>query len=357
MRTLMLCLAGGLAVRLLCANPCAPIEPWLTCSLDDEGSVMAVGGAVTCGGFVPSPLVAAFRAAHNQDACLTLPAEFTQAGFPWDCGSLDFWFRLAAGFQGTVPAGLAPGLVMLEQAGSRYGIWLGQGSGTLKGLVGAAGVGNECATTTAEAPVYADILPPPFTEEWHHVALFWCAEGIPDVQGHRVALCLDGQLHGEGWLDAGVADFPALPQAALRLVINQSAQGICEVDELHVFPYSPDWNRPVSYLSQRLMQFSEFPEYICLGAEDGTERFSLPQNQPNPFNPRTVIRFQLPQTERVNLEVFDLGGRQVATLVQGILTAGEHEVPFSGESLPSGLYYYRLEAGDFRETRGMLLLK
>ncbi len=74
------------------------------------------------------------------------------------------------------------------------------------------------------------------------------------------------------------------------------------------------------------------------------EVFSLHQNFPNPFNPSTRIRFVLPSTCKVNLEVFDILARKVATLVAGELHAGEHEAEFTAENLSSGAYYYRMRA-------------
>jgi hypothetical protein len=85
--------------------------------------------------------------------------------------------------------------------------------------------------------------------------------------------------------------------------------------------------------------------------------FRLLQNAPNPFNPATSIRFNLPSAMDVRLEVYDLRGRLVSTLVDGTLSAGPHEVTFRGEELASGVYMYRLSAGDRVETRRMNLVK
>ena len=85
--------------------------------------------------------------------------------------------------------------------------------------------------------------------------------------------------------------------------------------------------------------------------------FALFQNYPNPFNPSTVIRFSLPATARVFLEVFDMLGRRVEVLVDESRAAGTYEVLFRGERLASGVYFYRLRAGGFTETKKLLLLK
>ncbi|REL29173.1 T9SS C-terminal target domain-containing protein [Rhodohalobacter sp. SW132] len=94
--------------------------------------------------------------------------------------------------------------------------------------------------------------------------------------------------------------------------------------------------------------------------------YSLGQNYPNPFNPTTQIRFGLPSSSEVSLEVFDLIGRRVALLLHDeIKTAGYHHVPFDASALSSGIYLYRIQArntgtnsgSSFVETRKMTLIK
>jgi len=85
--------------------------------------------------------------------------------------------------------------------------------------------------------------------------------------------------------------------------------------------------------------------------------FSLSQNYPNPFNPSTVISFQLPVNSHVMLQVFDLNGREVATLVDGNLAAGSHAVTFAPSETTSGFYFYKLTAGKFSQTRKAMMMK
>ncbi|MBU0692832.1 T9SS C-terminal target domain-containing protein [bacterium] len=85
--------------------------------------------------------------------------------------------------------------------------------------------------------------------------------------------------------------------------------------------------------------------------------FELSQNYPNPFNPATEIQFALPHDANVNLTVSNLLGQQVATAASGFYSAGFHTVTFSAANLPSGLYFYKLEAADFTAIRKMMLLK
>ena len=91
-------------------------------------------------------------------------------------------------------------------------------------------------------------------------------------------------------------------------------------------------------------------------------KFSLEQNYPNPFNPSTVIRYQLPESGDVILKVYDILGNEITTLVNEFKIAGSYEVEFNvgtsrDLSLASGIYFYRLEAGSFIETKKMLMLK
>ncbi|MCB9357920.1 MAG: T9SS type A sorting domain-containing protein [Calditrichaeota bacterium] len=92
------------------------------------------------------------------------------------------------------------------------------------------------------------------------------------------------------------------------------------------------------------------------GAATVTE-FALAQNYPNPFNPETNISYTLADAATVTLKVFTVTGEEVATLVSGAQIAGSHTVAFSAAALPSGVYFYRLDAGNFTATRKMLLLK
>jgi hypothetical protein len=87
------------------------------------------------------------------------------------------------------------------------------------------------------------------------------------------------------------------------------------------------------------------------------DAFVLLQNYPNPFNPRTMIQYALPQESQVQLKVFTLLGEEIATLVDAQQEAGVYRAEFDGANLPSGTYFYRLQAGEFSEVRKLVLLK
>jgi photosystem II stability/assembly factor-like uncharacterized protein len=85
--------------------------------------------------------------------------------------------------------------------------------------------------------------------------------------------------------------------------------------------------------------------------------FELSQNYPNPFNPSTVISYQLPVSSNVTLKVFDVLGNEIATIVNEDKPAGEYEVEFNSNGLPSGIYFYKLTAGEYNQTQKMVYLK
>ena len=85
--------------------------------------------------------------------------------------------------------------------------------------------------------------------------------------------------------------------------------------------------------------------------------FALSQNYPNPFNPTTTIEFALPDVSDVKITIYNVRGQVVATLVDGRLEAGYHAVTWNATQKASGVYFYRIEARDFIETKKMVLLK
>ena len=86
------------------------------------------------------------------------------------------------------------------------------------------------------------------------------------------------------------------------------------------------------------------------------EQFGLEQNYPNPFNPSTTISYQLPKVSSVSLSVFNTLGQQVATLVDEKKEPGYYTVRWNA-TVPSGIYFYRLHAGEFVETKKMIHLR
>jgi len=88
-----------------------------------------------------------------------------------------------------------------------------------------------------------------------------------------------------------------------------------------------------------------------------TNSFSLSSNYPNPFNPSTRIKYAISSRQFVSLKVYDILGTEIENLVNEEKSAGSYEINWNAENLPSGVYFYRLQAGSFVQTRKMILLR
>jgi hypothetical protein len=140
------------------------------------------------------------------------------------------------------------------------------------------------------------------------------------------------------------------------------------IDVLSLTPNLPAGRQGLTHtLRYRLKQidFDGSFEYSDVVAVEiiSPVKFSLEQNYPNPFNPTTKIKYTVPVTlsevegSLVTLKVYDVLGNEIATLVNEEKPAGSYEVEFDGNNLPSGIYFYQLQAGQFTQTKKMLLIK
>ena len=87
------------------------------------------------------------------------------------------------------------------------------------------------------------------------------------------------------------------------------------------------------------------------------EQYALHPAYPNPFNPVTTISYGLPEDREITINVYDLEGRKLTTLKEGIRKAGTHSVEWNAEGLPSGVYFVKLDAGEFTQTQKVMLVK
>lgn len=94
------------------------------------------------------------------------------------------------------------------------------------------------------------------------------------------------------------------------------------------------------------LQEGEIPDY-----------YKLYGNYPNPFNPETKIKFDLPEDNFITLKIYNSLGKEILTLVNELRNSGRYDISFDGTNLPSGIYYYRIKAGNFEAVRKMVLVK
>jgi hypothetical protein len=104
------------------------------------------------------------------------------------------------------------------------------------------------------------------------------------------------------------------------------------------------------------------PRSICVGFYKENEllernSFYLAQNHPNPFNPITSIKFSIAENLKVNISVYDLLGNKVTQLLNEERVKGEYEIIFDGSALPSGIYFYIMQAGNFIDVKKLILIK
>ena len=103
-----------------------------------------------------------------------------------------------------------------------------------------------------------------------------------------------------------------------------------------------------------------FNNSVSSGIEDNISSittFNLKQNYPNPFNPNTIIEFNIPRTSMVSVEIFDILGRKITTLINEEKVAGIYSVLFNSYNLSSGIYFYSLKTQEFQQTKKMILVR
>jgi uncharacterized delta-60 repeat protein len=111
-----------------------------------------------------------------------------------------------------------------------------------------------------------------------------------------------------------------------------------------------------SYVSTMMLNWSQSSELTTI-RNNSPNKFSLRQNYPNPFNPSTTIAFEIPKGSIVKLVIYDMLGRQTDVLINQYLNAGTHNITYSNLNLSSGIYFYELTAGNYRDIKKMTLIK
>ncbi len=181
------------------------------------------------------------------------------------------------------------------------------------------------------------------------VCTFPLYQGIP---GRNNYIFLSTNF-GVTWSD--VSDGLPLDGAIINLVEKNDRNGIpyiyagfgAPLSAPYSFGYHGIWRRP---LSELVVDVKE-------SLNQTPTRFSLGQNYPNPFNPSTTISYSIPQRSYVTLKVYDMLGKEVSVLVNEEKNAGSYIIKFNGSTLSSGIYFYKLQAGNFTQTKKLILLK
>ena len=147
-----------------------------------------------------------------------------------------------------------------------------------------------------------------------------------------------------------------------RWMTENDAPAVATIKSATGLDYSADWERQGQawdpFVDDMWAKYrNNLPQTGVTPPGGSPLDFVLYQNFPNPFNPGTTIQYRVPVSSRVTLTLFDLLGQPVATLVDGVESPGLKSVRFQAGSLASGVYYCRLRAGDYTETRKLILEK
>jgi hypothetical protein len=209
---------------------------------------------------------------------------------------------------------------------------------------------------------------------------------ITDATGAKQTLYLNVELEDESMIES--YSLPPLPPDGLFDVRFSSGYCISTVDEEMIHLQASDYPVSISisntiddgaytYTITEIVGSEEIAQHML--SEDETveinnskvtllklskkamqrlpTNFTISQNYPNPFNPSTKIKVALPKLEKVKIEVFNIIGKKIQTLLNKTMPAGYHEVEFNGQNLPSGVYLYRIKAGKWQDVKKMILIK
>lgn len=193
-------------------------------------------------------------------------------------------------------------------------------------------------------------------------------EGTMFREGDEVGAWAAGTMVGSGVVENGRAVVTIWGDDTMTEAKDGASEG--EVLLLTVWSEGGQKEQPLEYsaitnvmtggLVQGVLRYHSDGVFVFNGADcsvEGPSQFALGQNYPNPFNPETAISYQLVANSFVTLKVFDLLGREVATLVEGVNQPGVHTVRWDASSMTSGVYVYRLQSGANVASRKMVLVK
>lgn len=198
---------------------------------------------------------------------------------------------------------------------------------------------------TLSADFYQDMLTP--TQELNpSYGYLWWLNGQESFIPPRLPLSFGGPL------------FDSAPEDMVSaLGLNAQVLSINPSEGLVIVRMGDDPGTLFQFVEQKWERLSAIIESPTLIEPDTPVGFTLDQNYPNPFNPSTMISFEIPEFTRVKLQIYDINGRLVATPLNGKKPAGKHHISFDASGLSSGIYYYHLQAGNYMQSKTMVLLK
>jgi len=233
---------------------------------------------------------------------------------------------------------------------------------------------NAFLNTAIPAPQNAEAMIAPFWDDFVEYSMRVYYHHDPDQSRFIIGWnnVMDDEVYRRQTFEIIILDTIAWPtrtgdneiifQYQLAQSTYSASVGICSPDRRDGIGYSfnDDYaDGAANITSSRALKFTTGSMYET-GFDDGTglpKELSLSQNYPNPFNASTLIEFSLPVSGDVSVEVFNVLGQKVATIAEGTFNAGVQKVIWNAENMPSGVYFYKLTAPGFSQTKRMTLLK
>jgi photosystem II stability/assembly factor-like uncharacterized protein len=201
------------------------------------------------------------------------------------------------------------------------------------------GGGKLLLTPSLLAPMTNDTLAAQDT------ALVW--DAVPTATSYEVQIALDSAFSNIVADSKSISDTALILKGLYNTVLNSETKYFWRVKAMNIdgtSPFSSIW----SFVT---------PTLTSINGGGLPKKYQLDQNYPNPFNPTTVISYGMPKNSFVKLAIYDELGREVKVLVNQEETAGNHSVNFDASTLPSGIYFYRIQTRTFTQTKKLVLLK
>jgi photosystem II stability/assembly factor-like uncharacterized protein len=273
----------------------------------------------------------------------------TNNGLSWNASNITQWTVFAVAANSTIAfAGISSGI------GSTTGVYRSTNLGVSWQITSLSNGAFDivCITTNGSTVFAGDLTNGLFRSIDNGVNWTFSASGIPANTG-VFTIGVSNNTVFAGTQESAGGIFRSTNNGSNWTLINQglvstAVQAVCANNSnLFIGTFlNAVWRRPLNEVLGVTLVSNEIPE-----------RFSLEQNYPNPFNPATRINFSVPFGKNVTIKIYDVLGRLIKILVNEFKNSGYYSVDFDGSDLPSGIYIYKIEAGDFADSRKMILIK